>query len=311
MIAFGPVPSRRLGKSLGINNIPAHKKCSYSCVYCQIGLTDHVTVTREVFYEPEDIVAHVESHLNKLDKKDLPDYLTFVSNGEPTLDLNLGKSIRLLRQFGFPVAVISNSSLIASPNVREELAEADWVSLKVDSVDSDYWMKINRPHESLSLKKILEGISVFAKSFSGKLHTETMLIANFNDSSELLQKNASFIASLNSEVSYVSLPIRPPAVKSVSAANPQSLAAAWQIYRDSGINTELISGFEGTGVASTGDLVSDIMNITAVHPLREDSLQKLIRENNANFAVVESLIQQNSIIKTYYNGYNYYLRNLK
>jgi wyosine [tRNA(Phe)-imidazoG37] synthetase (radical SAM superfamily) len=311
MIAFGPVPSRRLGKSLGINNISAHKKCSYSCVYCQIGSTDKVSVKREVFYESRDIVSKVEDHLNKLDNKDLPDYLTFVSNGEPTLDINLGQSIRALKQFGFPIAVITNSSLIASSNVRAELAEADWVSLKVDSIESEIWKRINRPSELLVLENILEGISIFAKSYNGELHTETMLISGINDSTESLQKNASFISYLNPKVSYISIPIRPPAVKSIQAASNERVAAAWQIYRDNGIRTELINGFEGTGVASTGDLVSDILNITAVHPLREDSLDLLIKQNNANFTIIKSLMEQNVIIKTNFNGYNYYLRILK
>jgi wyosine [tRNA(Phe)-imidazoG37] synthetase (radical SAM superfamily) len=112
MIAFGPIPSRRLGKSLGINNIVSHKLCSYSCVYCQIGNTINKMMVRQTFYEPEKLVKEVENHLLKLDKQHTPDHLTFVANGEPTLDINLGKEIRQLRKFGITIAVITNSSLI-------------------------------------------------------------------------------------------------------------------------------------------------------------------------------------------------------
>ena len=109
MISFGPVPSRRLGKSLGINNIMTPKTCSYGCVYCQVGRTIKKSIKRETFFQPEVIFEKVEEHLKRLDKENYPDYLTFVSNGEPTLDINLGKSIMLLKKLGFPVAVITNA----------------------------------------------------------------------------------------------------------------------------------------------------------------------------------------------------------
>ena len=112
MISFGPVPSRRLGKSLGINNIISPKTCSYGCVYCQVGKTMKKSITREVFFQPELIFEKVRQHLDQLSKENYPDYLTFVSNGEPTIDLNLGKSILLLKEPGFPVAVITNASLL-------------------------------------------------------------------------------------------------------------------------------------------------------------------------------------------------------
>ena len=111
MISFGPVPSRRLGKSLGINNIVSPKVCPYSCVYCQVGATRNLSVTRQSFFEPDLIMSEVSRHLEKLRSGEMPDYLTFVSNGEPTLDINLGTSIKLLKRLGIPVAVISNASL--------------------------------------------------------------------------------------------------------------------------------------------------------------------------------------------------------
>ena len=98
MISFGPVPSRRLGKSLGINNITSGKVCSYSCIYCQVGITHKLTNQRQEFYDPEVICSEVKKHLAKLSVAVQPDYLTFVANGEPTLDINLGRSIEKLKQ---------------------------------------------------------------------------------------------------------------------------------------------------------------------------------------------------------------------
>ena len=133
MIAFGPVPSRRLGRSLGINNIPP-KVCTYSCIYCQVGRTLDMQVERRSFYNPDDIAAEVREKVEKAKAVgESIDYLTFVPDGEPTLDANLGREIELLRPLGLKIAVISNGSLITRTDVRDELMQADWVSLKVDS----------------------------------------------------------------------------------------------------------------------------------------------------------------------------------
>ena len=173
---FGPVPSRRLGRSLGINNIPA-KHCSYACVYCQVGRTTHPLSTRRAFYAPQQVVQAVSDRLTQLRQQgERVDYLTFVPDGEPTLDVHLGEAIELLRPLGVPVAVMTNGSLLGQEEVRRELALADWVSVKVDSVDEAVWRRIDRPHPSLRLDEILQGIRVFAKSFAGVLDTETMLV---------------------------------------------------------------------------------------------------------------------------------------
>jgi len=157
MIAFGPVPSRRLGRSLGINNIPP-KVCTYSCVYCQLGRTIKMQVERRAFYEPEDILRDVQDKVEKArEAGESVDYLTFVPDGEPTLDINLGREIELLRPLGIKIAVITNSSLIWREDVREALMKADWVSLKMDSVREEVWRRINRPHGSLQLTSILDG----------------------------------------------------------------------------------------------------------------------------------------------------------
>ncbi|MGD9237213.1 MAG: radical SAM protein, partial [Desulfobacterales bacterium] len=134
MIAFGPVPSRRLGRSLGINNIPA-KICTYSCVYCQVGKTTRMQIERAPFYRPEEIFRDVENKIEQAQRKgESIDYLTFVPDGEPTLDANLGQEIELLKSLGPKVAVITNGSLIWRKDVRSALAKADWVSFKIDSL---------------------------------------------------------------------------------------------------------------------------------------------------------------------------------
>jgi len=308
MIAFGPVSSRRLGKSLGINNIVTGKYCSYSCVYCQIGKTKNRSVLRQEFYKPEVLLREVEQHLNKLDKNHFPDFLTFVANGEPTLDVNLGIEIDLLKKFGIPVAVITNASLIYQPEVVTELLKADWVSVKIDSCNETAWKEINRPAENLYLNEILDGIKVFSKLYRGRLNTETMLVQGINDSVPMLEQNVKFISSINPETAYLSIPVRPPAEEKINPVREEILNEAWQIYKNAGINTELIAGFEGTDTGSTGNAYDDILNITAVHPLREDTIEELLRKNNADISVVEALIGERLIKEVKYDGKSYYVR---
>jgi len=191
-MAFGPVPSRRLGHSLGINNIPP-KICTYSCVYCQLGRTLNMQVKREAFYRVKEILQGVEKKTKEAKEREEPiDYLTFVPDGEPTLDAKLGNEIEGLKTSGIKVAVITNSSLIWREDVRDDLGRADWVSLKIDAVSQDIWRRINRPHGSLKLDKILQGISEFALTFKGELTIETMLIQDVSGNVEEIDKIVTF-----------------------------------------------------------------------------------------------------------------------
>jgi wyosine [tRNA(Phe)-imidazoG37] synthetase (radical SAM superfamily) len=162
-LTFGPVPSRRLGKSVGINNIRP-KVCSYSCDYCQLGRTSEKTIKRQAFYQPQNILNEVKRKINLAAKRNQRiDYITFVPDGEPTLDINLGKELSLLRQIGSPIAVITNASLLWLEEVRDELQKADYVSLKVDAVSEELWKRIDRPQNALQIEAILNGYSRFCR----------------------------------------------------------------------------------------------------------------------------------------------------
>jgi len=161
-IAFGPIPSRRLGRSLGVNNIPA-KVCSYACRYCQVGTTTEHSVEPRAFFDSGQIRAAVVAHLGRIRAAGQDaDHLSFVPDGEPTLDSGLGESIAALRELGVPIAVITNGSLLWREDVRARLSAADLVSVKVDSVCEDVWRRVNGPHRDLDLKVILQGVREFA-----------------------------------------------------------------------------------------------------------------------------------------------------
>jgi wyosine [tRNA(Phe)-imidazoG37] synthetase (radical SAM superfamily) len=308
MISFGPVPSRRLGKSLGINNIILPKTCSYSCIYCQVGKTIKKSCIRENFYKPQVIYEKVVKHLQQLGSDNYPDYLTFVSNGEPTLDQNLGKAIKLLKKTGIRIAVISNASLLYYESVKEDLYLSDWVSLKMDAGDIITWYLINRPAGGLDFEKTLENISLFNNEYKGKLCTETMIINGINDSIKNISTLAEIIKIIKPDTSYLAIPTRPPVEKFVKSPDPEKLNLAWQIFNKEQINTEFLTGFEGTVSGYTGNIYEDILNITAVHPLREDSLLKLLQNDGAGYAVVNSLIRQRLIKSIIYDGNKYFVR---
>jgi wyosine [tRNA(Phe)-imidazoG37] synthetase (radical SAM superfamily) len=310
-IAFGPVPSRRLGRSLGINNIPP-KICSYSCVYCQLGRTLTMRADRGAFYEPERIFRDVEEKVREvLRRGEAVDYLTFVPDGEPTLDLRLGEEITLLRKLGLKIAVITNSSLIWEPGVRKDLLLADWVSLKVDAVSPDIWRKINRPHGGLSQERMWEGLSEFAGTFKGELATETMLVQGFNDRPDEIEKISGFIAGLKPKKSYLSVPIRPPAEKRVHPPDEPSLNLAHQIFSEKSVDTELLIGYEGNAFAYTGNVEEDLLSIMSVHPMREDAVNEFLKKAKADPTTAKRLVKEGKLVDTQYKDRIFYIRKLQ
>jgi len=272
-----------------------------------VGATRHYTLERESFYSPEQIFAAVEEYLGKLQV--MPDYLTFVPNGEPTLDIHLDESINLLMKIGIPVAVITNASLLCDAEVRDALLLADWVSVKVDAGDEAVWKMINRPHPKLTFEGYKEGLLAFASSYKGILATETMMVEGVNDGAELLQQNASLIATINPSTAYISIPTRPPAMRSVKKPDEAAINSAYQIYTGAGLHSELLLGFEGSDTGFTGDARADILNMSAVHPIREETMGEILRKNRAESSLPDQLIREKEIREVVYQDKKFWIRN--
>jgi wyosine [tRNA(Phe)-imidazoG37] synthetase (radical SAM superfamily) len=307
-IIFGPVPSRRLGQSLGINNIP-HKVCSYSCAYCQVGKAEKMQVERQEFYKPDIIVKQVEQKLNELSSGHYPDFLTIVPDGEPTLDIHLGELILNLKMLGIPVAVITNASLLTDSSVQAELLNAEYISLKIDSVIPSTWRKINKPHKTLNLDNILKSAFQFSKIFRGKLVTETMLIKGLNDNQGELESIANYLLQVVPETAYIAIPTRPVPFDGIVAADENDILSAWMIFKDQHLTTEFLTGYEGNAFASTGNFEKDMLSITAVHPLRHDAVEELMDKSGAHKTDLNQMINIGLIRKTIYNNQIFYLRN--
>jgi len=310
MIAYGPVPSRRLGRSLGINNIPP-KICSYSCVYCQLGRTKKMQVDRTAFYEPQKLLKAVRDKVQKVwQRGESIDYLTFVSDGEPTLDINLGHAIELVKPLGIKIAIITNASLIWREDVREELLKADWVSLKMDSTTGKLWRRVNRPHETLSLQAILDGALEFTKRYRGVLATETMLVKGANDTETSIRNVAAFLARLKPSTIYLAIPTKPPAEKWVHAPGEKGINRAFQLLSKRVDSVEYLIGYEGNAFAFTGNVEEDLLSITAVHPMRKEAVSDFLVRARVDWRVIEDLIAEGKLIETTFDRHTFYMRKL-
>ncbi len=305
---FGPVPSRRLGNSMGINVMPS-KVCSYSCVYCQVGRTLHLTNQRRRFCDPAVLFEKIKGKtVSCRNSGTRIDYITFVSDGEPTLDLNLGEEIDLVKQLGYKIAVITNSSLLWREDVRGELNRADLVSVKVDAVSDEIRNKINRPRDGGKTADILSGIKEFVSGYRGNILTETMLVRDLNTITEEVERIADFISTLKPLKSYVSIPTRPPAEDWVLPANPYSLAVSYQFFKDRRIDVEYLIEYEGNAFSFTGNVENDILSITSVHPMRRDAVDEYLIKAKADWSEVEKLLEKGKISEVTFNGHKFYVR---
>jgi wyosine [tRNA(Phe)-imidazoG37] synthetase (radical SAM superfamily) len=273
-------------------------------------------VERQPFYKPEEILQAVLDKVKKATHSGEPiDYLTFVPDGEPTLDVDLGREIALLRPLGIKIAVITNASLIWREDVREDLMDADWVSLKVDSTQEEVWRRTDRPHGTLQLSSILDGMLEFADAYRrvgrGELVTETMLVRDVNDGDNQLGQVAHFLAHLRPARAYLSIPTRPPAEEWVRPPGEEVINRAYQILSHNLSQVEYLIGYEGNAFAFTGDVEEDLLSITAVHPMREEAVAQFLARAGAGWPVVHGLIDQGQLVEVEYEGRNFYTRRLQ
>jgi wyosine [tRNA(Phe)-imidazoG37] synthetase (radical SAM superfamily) len=267
---------------------------------------------RGAFYLPEEIVRSVGIKVAQLKEKDEPvDYLTFVADGEPSLDINIGREIELLRPYGIKIAVITNASLLWREDVRNDLQRADWISVKVDAVSKKAWRQINRPHKLLNMGDILKGILTFRHEFRGELVTETMLLSGLNDDERELMDLADFLERLKPAKSYLAVPVRPPAEQTAHAPDEETVNKAYQIFSDKPGRVEFLIGYEGNTFGYTGNVEDDLLSITSVHPMREDAVKVLLKKAGEDWRIVERLIKKGSIIETEYKGKKYFMKKLQ
>lgn len=301
---FGPIPSRRMGLSVGISPIPK-KYCNYSCTYCQIGRTHNLTNKREEFFKLEDIIEEFKQYLNEY--KDF-DVVTVCGEGEPTLYLKLGDLISELKKLtDKPVAVITNSALMYDPQVREDLKKADIVLPSLDAYKEDMFKKINRAHGTIKLTDIIEGLKIFSKEYTGQLWIEIMIMKDFNDSTEDFTEFKALLDTLTYDRVYINSPVRPPAEGYVKQPSKEALAKAVEILGGSSIDEFSSKSFH----SEIKDDYEAILSIIKRHPMNQFEIKAFIegRNNAPTEDILDRLSKDASVeVVTYKNYISYRLK---
>ena len=271
---YGPVPSKRLGQSLGIDTIPL-KTCNWNCVYCQLGRTVPLTNKRREYYPRQEILEEISEALRSHKTGDI-DWITFVGSGEPTLHASIGWLIRQVKEeiSNIPVAVITNGSLLYLPKVRQELLAADAVLPSLDAGTAKLYRQINRPHGKISFKRHVEGLASFKNEFEGKLWIEVMLVRGLNDTEEALRNIAAALQRIKPDEVHINSPTRPPVETWVQPADADGFTRANSIF---GEHAKVVSSVEGIfQVEESESIVGAIIEIIKRHPISEDDLLRTL-----------------------------------
>jgi wyosine [tRNA(Phe)-imidazoG37] synthetase (radical SAM superfamily) len=306
-IVYGPINSRRFGNVIGINNVLC-KTCTYNCIYCQCGIMNRCSTNRDMCQSPYELYFFVKKKLSEIKAKEYKiNYLHFLANGEPTLDINLWKEISLLREFGYKIAVTTNSSLIWNDDVKENLNYADHVSVKIDTVNESSWRKINRPHLRLNLDVILREITEFAKSYRGVLTTDTMLIRDYNDNEEEITAIGNFLNSIKREKSYFTIPVRPVSGNRSLIPQKETLEKLRVVIKDKVANYELLCCPDNDFVIPAGNPEEELLGILTIRPVEERTVDNFLELNGGDKKVFEELITKGLIQKVIYEGKYFYV----
>ncbi len=285
---YGPVPSRRLGRSLGVDPLPL-KTCNFSCIYCQLGRTERYTKDRKEFFPKEDIAEEMEERIKKIGREKI-DYITFAGSGEPTLYSSLGWLIEKAKGYG-KVAILTNGSLLSDEEVREELCKADVVLPTLDAGYEETFKRINRPYR-ISFDTMIEGMINFRKEFKGELWFEFMAIDGLNDSQQEISKVKEILDAIGADRVYINVPIRAPAEPWVRGSRKIQeikavLSESFEIVMPEEGEFEIVSK-DKEGVRR------ELLNIIRRHPMRREQIEEVLIVKGFE-DLLEELIEEKEI----------------
>jgi wyosine [tRNA(Phe)-imidazoG37] synthetase (radical SAM superfamily) len=300
---YGPVPSRRLGRSLGVDLVP-HKVCTYDCIYCQIGKTTQKTLIRKEYVPVNDILNEIEIFLREGSSS--VDYVSLGGSGEPTLHSEIGRIIEGIKAItSIPVAVITNGGLLYDQKVREDLLKADVILPSMDAVSPDVFEKINRPYPGFSIKRMIEGLVEFRKAFKGQIWLEILFCKGVNDKPEELKKMKEVIERIQPDLIHLNTVVRPPSEKWAIPLNQREME---EIRAFLGERASIISEFDRhPSLVSERDIKEEILKILERRPLSQSDLSKGmgIPQNELD-QYMEPLIQEGKIHPRMFGDSVYY-----
>jgi wyosine [tRNA(Phe)-imidazoG37] synthetase (radical SAM superfamily) len=299
---FGPVPSRRLGLSLGVDVIPK-KLCSLDCVYCEVGATDKRGLARKEYLPARDILAEVKDVIAEYPNIDC---ITISGSGEPTLNSKIGDIIRGIKQMtNIPVAVLTNGTLLSDPEVRKDLMDADIISPSLDAVTPEIFQQVDRPNPKLRIDNIIEGIKTFRKEYHGRMWIEILFVSGMNDQDDEVYKLKQVIDEIRPEKIHLNTVVRPPAY---SIAKPTSEVRLKEIQKILGGRSEVIGIFKDTHTALLH--TSDSQIILALLKRRAMTVDQMIISLEMKEEEIQTSLDQllqGKMIKTYiYNEEKYF-----
>lgn len=299
---YGPVPSRRLGYSLGVDILP-YKTCSLDCVYCQLGRTPETTVDAQAFFDEEEILSQIKAKIAEFKKID---FITFSGSGEPTLHAGLGSLIRRIKDLtDIPVAVLTNGTRLMRNDVRQALLAADLVVPSLDAVTQDIFEKVNRPHPSVKISDVIQGLARFRSKYTGRIWIEVMLVAGINDSPEHIAKLADVIQQISPDKVQLNTVVRPPAEQFARALDREGLE---EIQAQLGPNAEIIADFsERPQLSQEKDTGSAILAYVKRRPATlTDLANSLGRHRNEVIKHLDLLLEDRRLKVVFHKGRKYY-----
>jgi len=217
---YGPVPSRRLGRSLGVDIVPL-KTCSLDCIYCQLGRSCRQTLERKAYVPVDDVLTQLRKHLGEQPQAD---YITICGSGEPTLHLELARLIDGIGKItDIPIAILTNGTLLWQKAVRDSCCRADVVLPSLDAGDQAAFVRINRPHKDLTLAKLVEGLCAFRAAFTGQIWLEVFMVEQINTDSDQISKIAQLITRIQPDKVQLNTAVRPTVEPGLEPVDPKEM----------------------------------------------------------------------------------------
>jgi wyosine [tRNA(Phe)-imidazoG37] synthetase (radical SAM superfamily) len=300
---YGPVPSRRLGRSLGIDLV-SHKICTYDCIYCQIGKTTKKTLVRKAYIPVDEILEEVKRFLKE--ETSPIEHLSLSGSGEPTLHSKIESVIEGIKAItSIPVAVITNGSLLYEKEVRESLLQTDIVLPSLDAASAEVFEKINRPHSGISVDKVIEGMAEFRKIYKGQIWLEILFCKGVNDRQSELVLMKKAVDRIQPEFIHLNTVVRPPFEKWAVPLNQKEMEEMRAFF---GGKTSIISEFDRhPPVATERDIKEEIIKILERRPLSLRDLSKGmgIPQNELD-RYIQPLVEEGKIQARFFRGSVYY-----
>ena len=267
IFTFGPVPSRRLGRSLGIDFLP-FKTCTYDCIYCQLGRTTTKTIDRQEYFPVDDVLKEIEEKLKKVSR---PDYITLSGSGEPTLYSRISDIISGIKEFSdIPVAVLTNGSLFWINEVRDAVSGADLVVPSLDAGSEETFLRVNRPHSGILFREMIEGLRLLREEFRGSVWLEVFITGGVTDTEDEISKIKNLVDYIAPERVQLNTTVRTPAEEFAGLVKREKMEEISTFF---GRNCEVIADYAGVhNLSEFSSTREDVLELVKLRPCSIDDI---------------------------------------